>query len=147
MKLSTKGQYGVKAMFDLAMRYSEEYIPLKQVAEAQVIPENYLEQLASQLRKAGLVESIRGPQGGYRLARAPETITIGEIIRILEGPITLVDCAPEEGEPSCKRAEACVTRGIWAKMAASIADVVDSITLADLVLDAKSKHNAKMYHI
>ena len=147
MKLSTKGQYGVKAMFDLAMRYGEDCIPLKQVAESQFIPENYLEQLASQLRKAGLLESVRGPQGGYRLARSPQEITIGEIIRILEGPITLVDCAPEEGQPSCVRAKACVTRNIWAKMAASIAAVVDSITLADLCQDARSKDSSPMLHI
>ncbi len=147
MKLSTKGQYGVKAMFDLAMRYSDEFVPLKQVAESQVIPENYLEQLVAQLRKAGLVESVRGPQGGYRLSRDPAEITIGEIIRLLEGPITLVDCAPEEGESSCKRAEACVTRGIWAKMSASIAAVVDSITLADLCQDANAKNQVGMFHI
>lgn len=148
MRLSTKGQYGVKAMFDLAMRYGEGPISLKIVAESQNISEHYLEQLMASLKKAGLVESVRGAQGGYMLAKRPIEITIGDIIRVLEGPITLVDCAPEKGEPACQRAAECVTRSIWAKMRDSIAEVVDSITLEDLCEEARqNKCNSYMFYI
>ena len=137
MKLSTKGQYGVKAMFDLAMRYGSGPVSLKTVAEGQNISENYLEQLISGLKKAGLVESVRGSQGGYSLARDPAEITVGDVIRVLEGPITFVDCAPEGGTPGCCRADACVTQKVWAKMRDSIAGLLDSITLADLCDEAR----------
>ena len=146
MRLSTRGQYGVKAMFDFALRYGDGPITIKTVAESQDISEHYLEQLMSALKKAGLVESVRGAQGGYMLARTPDEISIGDIIRVLEGPITLVDCAPEHGIPECVKADRCVTRGIWQKMGESIANVVDSITLGDLVEDAK-KNNSYMFYI
>lgn len=93
MKLSTKGRYGVIAMYDLAMHAGDkEPISIKNVAERQEISEHYLEQLMGQLRKAGLVKSTRGAQGGYFLARSPKDVTVGDIIRVMEGPIAPVDC-------------------------------------------------------
>jgi Rrf2 family protein len=89
VRLSTRGHYGLKAMFDLAQHYGSEPIPLKTVAERQNISDNYLEQLIAILRKAGLVKSVRGAQGGYILARDPGSITVGDIIRAMEGPIAL----------------------------------------------------------
>jgi Rrf2 family transcriptional regulator, cysteine metabolism repressor len=133
MKLSTKGRYGVVAMYDLALQYGKGPIPLRNVAERQNISEHYLEQLMGGLRRTGFVRSVRGAQGGYELTRDPSTITVGDIIRALEGPIAPVDCVIDD-EPSdyCCRADSCVTRGIWAKVRDSINQVLDSITLADL---------------
>lgn len=150
LKLSTKGRYGVKAMYDLAQHVGEGPTSLKSIAERQGISEHYLEQLMSGLRKAGLVKSIRGAQGGYLLGREPDKIRIGDIIRVLEGPIAPADCVSEETPEICGRAEFCVTRPIWEKVRDSIADVLDSITLQTMLEDAKKielERSLYMYHI
>jgi Rrf2 family protein len=140
MKLSTKGRYGVTAMYDLAMHYGQGPIPLKLTAERQNISEHYLEQLMAGLRRAGYVKSIRGAQGGYELTKDPALITVGDIIRALEGPIAPVDCVIGD-EPSdyCYRSASCVTYSIWAKIRDSINSVVDSITLADMCKDEANR--------
>lgn len=134
MKLSTKGRYGVTAMYELALRYGEGPVSLKSIAANQGISEHYLEQLISTLRNAGYVTSTRGAQGGYRLAKDPESITVGDIITVMEGPIALVDCLLDDTKDNqyCKKAGVCVTRNVWAKVCESINGVLDSITLADL---------------
>lgn len=139
MKLSTKGRYGVSAMYDLALHYGEGPISLKSVANRQGISEHYLEQLMSVLRKAGYVKSVRGAQGGYTLTKNPSQITVGDIIRVMEGPIAPVDCllADTDDNDYCERAGICVTRGIWAKVRDSISEVLDSISLADLCREEK----------
>lgn len=150
MRLSTKGRYGVKAMFDLAQHYGEGPVSLKSVAERQGISEHYLEQLISGLRKSGLVKSVRGAQGGYTLAKEAEKITVGDIIRVLEGPIAPVECVSEEDPEICQKADCCVTRGIWEKVRDSIAGVLDSITLQDMIKDAEKLQrdaNFYMYYI
>ncbi len=133
MKLSTKGRYGVKAMLDLALHSTEGQISLKSIAERQDISENYLEQLFATLRKAGLVKSIRGSQGGYILADEPEKITVGAVLRALEGSLAPVDCVTEEDPTKCCRSGACVTRMVWEKIRDGVNNVVDSITLRDLM--------------
>lgn len=140
MKLSTKGRYGVSAMYDLAVHHGQGPISLKSVAQRQGISEHYLEQLMGILRKAGYVKSARGAQGGYTLTKAPAEITVGDIIRIMEGPTAPVDCllADPEGNKYCDRACHCVTRGVWAKVRDSIDSVLDSITLADLANEDRS---------
>lgn len=151
MKLSTRGEYGLRAMFDLALHHGEGPIPLRNVAERQEISENYLEQLISVLRKAGLVRSIRGAQGGYVLNKEPGEIKIGDIIRVLEGPIAPWDCVSgEKDKDACSRAEACVTRGIWEKVRDSIIEVLDSISLQDMCAEKEktTRENDKhMYYI
>lgn len=150
LKLSTRGRYGVKVMFDLAQHAGEGPIALKSIAERQGLSEHYLEQLVSGLRKSGLVQSIRGAQGGYVLGREADKIRIGDIIRVLEGPIAPVDCVSEEDPECCQKAEYCVTRTIWEKVRDSIADVLDSITLEDMVQDANKKESERsfdMYYI
>ncbi len=149
MKLSTKGRYGVKAMFELAMHEGTGPTPLKQVAESQGLSEHYLEQLISPLRKAGLVKSVRGAQGGYELARPAKEITVGDILRVLEGPIAPTDCAVSDvGVDHCGRADECIARGVWTKVRDSVQKVVDSITLADLCEDARKKSGKDyMYYI
>lgn len=138
MKLSTKGRYGMRAMLALARRYGEGPIPLKEVAEIESLSEAYLEQLVSELRKAGLVRSVRGAQGGYLLARKPSSITAGDIIRVLEGPIGPVHCVVElPGADICNCAESCVERLLWQRLRDSMAQVLDSISLADLMAEEK----------
>lgn len=135
MRFSTRGRYGVQIMVDLAQNADEGPISLKSVAERQNLSEHYLEQLVPELRKAGLVKSIRGAQGGYVLAKKPENILIGDVIRVLEGPIAPVECTHQSGEDCCGKTDFCVTREVWVKVRDSINDVVDSITLADLLQD------------
>ena len=136
MKLSTKGRYSVTALYELALHYGEGVVPIKTIAKSQGISENYLEQLMLPLRRAGLVESVRGAQGGYTLSRPPAEVTIGEIITAVEGPIALVDClltSAESDDQSCVRAGSCVTRQIWEEVCDSINSVLNNISLADLL--------------
>lgn len=134
MKLSTKGRYGLKAMFYLALNYDiKRPIPLKEIAENQRISESYLEQLLSKLRRVGLIKSVRGAQGGYLLARYPEEITVGSVLRVLEGDLSPSNCAVE-GSNICDNVE-CVTKNVWIKIRDSIYKVVDNITLKDMVND------------
>ena len=133
MKLSTKGRYGLRAMLDMALSEEEGPIASHTIAQRQEISERYLEQLLIPLKQAGLVKSIRGSQGGYILGRAPKDISVGDIIRVLEGPLAPVDCVNELNPDDCKRAEFCVTRMIWAKVRDSIAEILDSYSLEDLV--------------
>jgi len=134
MILSTKGRYGLKMMYEFALSYGTGPMSLKEVAAKQQLSETYLEQLIAHLKKAGLVKSVRGAQGGYELIRRPEDITVGEIIRTLEGPLAPSDCVLDS-EPECTRADYCVTRLIWEKIMDSINNVIDSITLKDMVND------------
>jgi Rrf2 family protein len=135
MKLSTKGQYGVKAMFDLALHYGEEATSLKSVAERQGISEYYLEQLIAVLRRENLVKSIRGAQGGYVLAKEPSQITVGEILNILEGPLEISECVSDDENSGCSKINYCATRLIWIKIKKAVNDVVNSISLEDMVND------------
>lgn len=137
MRLSSRGHYGLKAMFELARHYGRDPVPLKTVAERQNLSEHYLEQLISMLRKVGLVRSVRGSQGGYVLARAPSQITVGDVVRALEGPIAPVYCVSESEPEYCSEADCCVTRGVWVKVRDGIAGVLDSISLADLCQQAE----------
>lgn len=142
MRLSTKGHYGLKAMFDLAMHYGSEPIPLKVIAERQGISEHYLEQLIAVLRKIGLVKSIRGAQGGYILAKPPSQIKVGDVVRALEGPIAPLDCVSEYEPTACEKVNYCISRDIWARVRDSIAEVIDSITLEDMCRDAEKASQA-----
>ena len=135
MKVSTKSRYGLAAMVDLAEQYGKGPVALRSVAARQEVSEHYLEQLMSSLRKAGFVRSIRGAQGGYVLDREPKSISVGEIVRAMEGPIAPVDCLlaePGEQNPYCDKTCVCNRRNIWQKMGDSINDTLDSISLASL---------------
>lgn len=132
MKLSTKGRYGVKAMVDLAINYGEQPVSIKNISQRQNISEYYLEQLFSSLKKAKLIKSIRGAQGGYILNKAPEEITIQDVINVLEGPIEVSNCLEEV---TCNNIDCCATRLLWKKIKDSIDSVTSSITLKDIVDD------------
>ena len=132
MKLSTNGRYGVKAMVELAINYGGAPLSIKTISKRQNISEYYLEQLFSPLRKAKLITSIRGAQGGYVLSREPKDITVAEIMYVLEGPIEIAECI--DGV-SCDNLDCCATRLLWAKIKNSIDDVMKSVTLQDIVND------------
>lgn len=133
MKLSTRGRYGIHAMFDLAMYAQEVPQPIKAIAERESIPEAYLEQLIAVLRKGELVTSIRGAQGGYMLARPADQITVGNVLRTLEGDLNIVSCLT--GDDVCHKSGGCPTRAVWQKLRDGINQVVDSITLQDMIDD------------
>lgn len=133
MLLSSRARYGVRAMFQLACHWREGPVALRTIAEEQELSLAYLEQLALALRREGLVESVRGRHGGYELARAPEQISVGEIIRVLEGPVFVSACAePDPDFEECGRGDFCVSRLLWMKVHRKIEDAFDSVTLGDL---------------
>ena len=134
MKISTRGRYALRLMLDLALADPEEYCSVKSIAARQQISEKYMEQIISQLVKAGFVRSVRGAQGGYRLAYAPEKYTAGQILRLTEGSLAPVTCL-EGAENTCPRAGQCHTLPMWTKLEGLINSYLDSVTLADL-LDA-----------
>jgi Rrf2 family protein len=138
MKLSTKGRYGLKAMFDLALHDGKGPVSLASISERQGISMNYLEQLVSPLRKAGLLKSVRGAQGGYLLAKAPVDISVKEILELLEGPLAPASCVIE-GDHSCDHSNLCVSRMIYDRIYESINQVVENISLQDM-LDEQHKH-------
>ena len=141
MKISTKGRYGVRFMLDLAIHYNQGLIPLKDIAKRQEISVKYLEQILLYLNKTGCIRSARGAHGGYALCCDPKAVTVGMILRLIEGSISPVDCA-EQNPPLCSQASTCITIGVWKKIKNAIDDVVDNITLADLVEEYNSKNHS-----
>lgn len=136
MRLSAKGEYGVRAMVYLALNYHEGPVPLSKIALGENISKNFLEQIFATLRRDGLIKSTRGMKGGYALAHLPKKIYVGDIIRALEGPITPVDCLSEDGDREkcrCNRAEDCLSRNVWEKLRDHINEVLDNISLQDML--------------
>lgn len=138
MKVSTRGRYGLRAVLDLALNSKGDVVPLNEIALRQNISISYLEQLISKLRKAGIVTSIRGAQGGYQLARDPETISVGEILRTLEGNLDPVECSEITGEGDiCSASDNCVTKYVWKRISDSISNAVDTLMLSELIEESK----------
>ena len=125
MKISTKGEYGIRAMLELARRYGEGYIQSSDIAAERDIPENYLYQLLITLRKAGLIRSRRGPQGGHMLARSPERISLAETIIALEGPLAPVACILDNIADDCCFHDRCVMRGVWQQINDATAAILE----------------------
>lgn len=149
MKLSTKGRYGLRAMVDLAVNSSIDHVALYSIAERQNISVNYLEQVFSILRKAGLVKSVKGAQGGYTLSDNPENIKVGAILRALEGSLSVVDEEFEGGDLTTNRVQRCLKLNIWDKINDSINSIVDSLSLEDLVNEYRkmSDESTLMFYI
>ncbi len=131
MRISTKGRYAVRLMLDLAVNSTGAPIRLKDVAKRQEISDKYLEQIIAVLNKAGFVRSIRGAMGGYVLTRSPEEYTVGEILRLTEGSLSPVECTDDPG--LCVREAGCATAILWKKLADAVNEVVDHVTLEDLI--------------
>ncbi len=139
MKISTKGRYGLTIMMELATRHGEGPTSLKSIAEKHNLSEHYLEQLIGPLRNSGLTKSVRGAYGGYVLSKSPEHISAGEVIRILEGPLSVVDF-DDEDDPA--------KRELWVRIRNSIAHVLDTTTLAQLInFKDNGKKDTLMFYI
>lgn len=138
MQISTRGRYGLRAMVDMTLHDTEGPMALRVIAERQDISESYLEQVFTSLRKAGLVRASRGAQGGYELGRPAHEMTVGEILRSLEGPIIPVHCVGDASTGSCEREKYCITRSFWEDLRDKINEFLDSVTLQDLTDRARA---------
>ncbi len=144
--ISTKGRYALRVMVDLAEHDSGEYIVLMDIAQREELSEKYLEGILATLSKAGFVQALRGRGGGYRLARAPETYTVGSILKLTSGSFAPVACL-ESGENTCERADKCCTLPMWTKLNSLLDDFFEGITLADLMnKDGESADSEKTAH-
>jgi Rrf2 family cysteine metabolism transcriptional repressor len=144
MKVSTRGEYGVRAMVALAKNYGQGPLSIAAVSKASSVPMPYLEQLIGPLRRAGLVESTRGAHGGYQLTRDPREVWIGEVYRVMEGPVAPMDCVSEDvTEQTCPLIDGCETRPVWLRMRDAIAATLDSVTLADLIAQSPRRAATK----
>lgn len=133
MKVSSRVHYGLRAMAQLSKSYGGGLLSLTEIARTEQLPLAYLEQLVGDLRRAGLVEGTRGLHGGYRLSRPPAAITVGDVYRVLEGPIAPVECTAEDYRPgACGLEHGCLSRSVWTRVQESIQQVLDSTTLSDL---------------
>ena len=137
MKLSTKGRYGLRALIDLAGNCGEAPVSTASISARQDISERYLEQLMSMLKKAGLVKSIRGASGGYVLAKDMKEISVGDILRALEGSLEPVECAGLDPDGECSISDSCVTKYVWLRINESISRTVDEIMLDQLVEESR----------
>ena len=135
MRLSTRARYGTRLMLELALNFEKGTVFLKDIAKKEEISEKYLSHLVIPLKAGGLISSSRGAHGGYRLAKDPSQITLKDIVQILEGGISFVECV---NNPSvCPRVSKCATRGIWEKLDEKISDELSSVTLEDLMKSQK----------
>lgn len=145
LRVSTRGEYGVRLMVDLARHYGDKARSLTEISQAEglELKLQYLEQLVKSLREHRLVESTRGAHGGYRLSRPPEQIHMGEVLRALEGPIAPMICATEgDMDIICDRLDGCSTKYLWGHVREAISAVLDAMTLADLVREARAGSTA-----
>ena len=136
MIVSTKGRYALRVMVCFARRGGGEYIPLKEIAEAEGISQKYLESIMALLSKGNLVDAVHGKGGGYRLNRTPEAYTVGSILKLTEGSLSAVSCT-SQGPAACSRTTCCQTKPMWDKLDAMIDGFFESITLADLIAEQK----------
>ena len=135
MIVSTKGRYALRVMLSFAQRGGDEYIPLKEIAEAEDISQKYLESIMTILSKAGFVDAVHGKGGGYRLNRKPEDYTVGSILKLTEGSLAAVSCT-SQGAAACSRTTCCQTLPMWEKLDKMINDFFEGITVADLLKDS-----------
>ena len=146
MKLSTKGRYGTRLMLDLALHYGEGLVFLKDIAKREEISVGYLEHLIPPLKSAGLIKSSRGAHGGYSLAKEPSEINLREIVQVLEGSLSPVDCI--DSIEVCQRSRQCVTRDIWVELGEKILETLENVTLNDLVEKKRNKlQDSSLYYI
>jgi Rrf2 family protein len=144
MWISTKAQYGLRALIEIGSR-GEGAVPLKDVAERQGISQHYLEQLAGQLRRSGFIRSVRGAHGGYRLARAPEQIHAWDVVVAMEGSLSPVSCLEDQG--NCSHTGSCATEGLWRRVETAVRDVLGGTTLADLIQENATIEQGRLVQI
>jgi len=144
MKLTTKTRYGMRAAVDLAERYKEGPVSVSSISKREDISVPYLEQLLNRLKKSGIVKSRRGPSGGYALAKDPKHISVYDIVRVLEGDMSIVFCLSDKKTKYCAKIDNCVTKLVWQKLNKSIENVLSSFTLEDLCENSKRPRKDKI---
>ncbi len=145
MRISMKSDYALRAMMELALAYGNGPLQTSEIAARRAIPESYLEQLLTLLRKAGFVTSLRGPQGGHSLALPPARVTAADIVRALEGPPVVIDClGPAD---SCQLSPNCALKGLWQQLRAVVDAALERVTIEDLALRQAAEDGRVMYHI
>jgi Rrf2 family cysteine metabolism transcriptional repressor len=137
VRISTRGRYALRAMVDLALHAGEETVSRQDIAQRQAISSDYVAQLFRQLSAAGLVEGVKGPGGGYRLARDAAAISAGDVVQAVEGPVAVVHCTLPDDNPPCNRVDRCVTHLLWKRLSATMTEFLDSVTLKDLCDEAR----------
>lgn len=137
IRISTRGRYALLAMVDLALHDSEGTVLRRDIAERQEISANYIAQLFRELRAAGLVNGVKGPGGGYRLARDAKAISAGDVVRAVEGPVALASCAAPGSESTCDRVGRCPSHNLWKRLSAAMTELLDSATLRELCNEAR----------
>lgn len=146
MKITFKGDYALKTVLDLALHYNGELVTSHNLAQRIDAPIKFLEQVLLELKKGGLIESRRGNLGGYILSKPPAQITVGEVVRLIEGPIEPISCV-KEGYANCTDIHKCVLKRMWQKVAEATSDVVDTVTFEDLANQVNSGQAAYAYNI
>ncbi len=136
MRISSRCEYGLRAMVYLAGHDSGRPVPLPEIAAEESIPAPFLERILARLREAGLVKATRGVSGGYQLAKAAADVAVGDVVTALEGPLSLVGCVPDDG--ACDRADSCASRIVWRRLDSAISGALNGITLEDLTKEAVS---------
>ncbi len=149
MQISHKTDYSLKIILHLSNIYPDETAQIKRIAESQDIPKKFLEQILLLLKKGGFVLSKQGPKGGYFLAKPPEEISVGDVVRFVEGPIHPISCIAPGMDESCNFATVCVFRDIWVDVEQAISEVIDSVHFRDLLEREREKHGQMVpdYHI
>lgn len=146
MKISAKGDYACRALLELALKYEATTpVHVSEIADKQKIPKKYLVQILVMLKSAGLVRSKRGVEGGYMLARPPSEITLGEVVRVVDGPLLPVRCSSEDDTSTCELIPTCAIHPVWEQVREAIAEIVDNITYEDLC--RQTDKMAQMYYI
>jgi len=147
MLLSTKGEYGVRCMLDLALHYGQGPVSIRDISNREGISRNYIEQLFGRLRRAKLIKSVRGPKGGYLLSSQPREIKVGDVVRVLEGPIAAAHCVqPQNSKDLCERISTCVPYMLWKRLTNKINEVLDSATLEDLCREGMKLSKHRLIH-
>ena len=146
MKVSTKGDYGVRALVELAHRYGQGPVQSAEIAARQQIPETYLDQLLTQLRRSGFIRSVRGPQGGHALIREPSEVKLNEVMVALEGSLAPIACVDDP--EACTRSGGCVQREVWARVRDATEEILAGVSIADLAeKERQYSHNGGRYYI
>ena len=145
MRVSMKSDYALRAVMEMALVHGGRPLQTSEIAARRSIPESYLEQLLTVLRKAGFVTSLRGPQGGHSLAVHPSRISAGDVVRALEGPLVVMDCL--SGPEGCQLVADCAVKELWGEVGTAVERVLDKVSIEDLALRQSARDGRVMYHI
>lgn len=147
MKLSTKGEYATRAILYLSQRYGQGAVQIHEISKHQGIPIKYLEHILLTVKNAGLLRSKKGVKGGYYLARSPEEITLGEVVRVMDGPLAPIKCVSTSFYERCPEEVHCGIRNVWLEVRNAVANILDNTTFADLCKDTEQQQAVPMYQI